>query len=281
LFAENFSAREALDALSSRSLDDWTTFYEGATRLVDYLNHIGHNGLMLSVLADGSTIYPSRLLDPTPAYDTGVFFGTGQDPCRKDALELVLRLFDRERLQLIPMLQFSAPLPELEALVRQGGPDSVGIELVGADGLAWTRNNWPHRGLAPYYNPLHPRVQQAMLSVARELIDRYAQHPSLTGLGIELSGDGYALPIRNCRCPTPGRIDLPPGRRCSAARRGPCGWPGVLGGWRNSIGRWPTSWPRPHRRPNSTWRAPNCSPAAKCSRSCGQRCRGAFSSRNC
>ncbi len=52
----------------------------------------------MTVLADGSTIYPSRLLEPTPRYDTGVYFASGQDPYRKDVLELLFRLFDREGL---------------------------------------------------------------------------------------------------------------------------------------------------------------------------------------
>ena len=80
LFCENFGAAESLDAWSGRSLDDWQTFYEGATRLLEYLNHVGYNGLMLAVLADGSTMYPSELLEPTPRYDTGAFFDSGQDP---------------------------------------------------------------------------------------------------------------------------------------------------------------------------------------------------------
>src|SRR5690606_5608038 len=88
LCAENFGAPEALDAYSQRSLDDWNTFYHAGGRLVSYLRHVGYGGLMLSVFADGSTIYPSQLLEPTPRYDTGAFFGTGQDPRRKDALEL-------------------------------------------------------------------------------------------------------------------------------------------------------------------------------------------------
>jgi hypothetical protein len=74
------------------------TFYEGGTRMVEYLHYTGYNGLVIAALADGSTIYPSQLLDPTPRYDTGAFFATAQDPMRKDVLELLLRLFDREEL---------------------------------------------------------------------------------------------------------------------------------------------------------------------------------------
>lgn len=193
LFPENFSAPDSLDNWSGRSLDDWTTFHEGALRCVDYLNHIGLNGLMLPVLADGSSLYPSRLLEPTPRYDTGIFFGSGQDPLRKDILELLLRTFDRERLGLVPMLQFAAPLPELEALLRSGGADSVGIEWVGPSGRSWREVHPASRGKAPYYNPLHPRVQAAMLAVVRELVDRYGPHASFVGLSLDLSADGYAL----------------------------------------------------------------------------------------
>ncbi len=192
MFPENFSANECLDSWSGRSLDDWWTFYEGGTRLVEYLNHAGYNGLMLTVLADGSTIYPSTLLEPTPRYDTGAFFASAQDPVRKDVLEMLFRLCDREDLQLIPTLAFAAPLPELEAIRRAGGADAQGIEWIGADGASWCAT-WPaQRGLAPYYNVLHPRVQQAMLDVLRELAQRYAQHPSFTGLAVQLSADGYA-----------------------------------------------------------------------------------------
>ena len=192
LVPENFSANECFDSPSGRSLRDWRTFYEGGTRLVEYLNHAGYNGLMLAVLADGSTIYPSGIVQPTPRYDTGVFFASGQDPVRKDVLEMLFRLFDREELQLIPTVEFAAPLPELEALLRAGGPEADGIEWIGADGAGWCDCWPPQRGLAPYYNVLHPRVQGAMLRVLRELAARYAQHPSFTGLAVRLSADGYA-----------------------------------------------------------------------------------------
>ncbi len=192
LLSENFSANEYFDTWSGRSLDDWWTFHEGGTRLVEYLHHAGYNGLMLAVLADGSAIYPSALLQSTPRYDTGAFFASAQDPVQKDVLEMLLRLFDREDLQLIPTVEFAAPLPELESILRAGGPESEGIEWIGADGAPW-RGVWPsRRGLAPYYNVLHPRVQAAMLGVLRELAARYARHPSFAGVAVRLSADGYA-----------------------------------------------------------------------------------------
>ncbi len=192
LIPENFGATEAPDSPSELSVDDWRTFYEGGTRLVEYLNHVGHSGLMLSVLADGSTIYPSKLVVATPRYDTGAFLATGQDPVRKDVLEMLFRLFDREGLQLIPALEFSSPLPELEAIVRAGGPASEGVQWVGADGRLWQQVHPPVQGMAPYYNLLNPQVQESMLAVIREVITRYAGHGSFTGLAVQLSGEGYA-----------------------------------------------------------------------------------------
>ncbi|HKD36311.1 MAG TPA: family 10 glycosylhydrolase, partial [Pirellulales bacterium] len=192
LFAANFGGGEALDTFTGRSLTDWQTFHEGATRLADYLNATGRNALMMAVLAEGSTIYPSKLLEPTPRFDSGAFLDLGQDPVRKDVLEMMLRVFDREQLKLIPMLQFSTPLPELETLLREGGPSAVGLQWVGGDGAAWTDVTESRHDMAPYYNLLDPRVQQAMLRVIHELVDRCAMHTAFAGLAIELSADGFA-----------------------------------------------------------------------------------------
>lgn len=198
LFPENYSAAESLDQWSGRSLDDWLTFYQGASRLVDYCHHVGYDALMLSVLADGSAIYPSPLLQPTPRYDTGTFFDSGQDPIRKDVVELLLRLFERDGLELIPVLDFSAPLPELEAVLREGGAQAEGLEWVGADGQAKRGRLAQGQVTIPCYNALHPRVQQAVLAVVRELAERYADREALAGVALNLAADTYVqLPGAN------------------------------------------------------------------------------------
>ena len=192
MFAENFSAPEALDVWSGRTLDDWSTFYQGARRLVSYLDYAGYNGTMMTVAVDGSAIYPSQLLKPTPRYDTGTFFATAQDPQRKDVLELLLRIFDRNRLTLTPAIQFASPLPRLEERLRDPREDATGIRWVGADGRNWLDRNGAKQGAAAYYNLLDPRVQNAMRDVVRELAERYGRHPSLAGVAIALSPVGYA-----------------------------------------------------------------------------------------
>jgi hypothetical protein len=146
---------------------------------------------MLCVAADGGALYPSQRLQPTPRYDTGVFFDSSQDPQKKDVLELWLRMFDREGLQLVPALDLAAPLPELEELLAAGDSEATGIQWVGDDGRTYTQRYPPRRGLAPYYNILDPRVQGAVLRVVRELVARAGHHPSFAGVALELSADGY------------------------------------------------------------------------------------------
>jgi hypothetical protein len=191
-FPENFSAPEAIDAADDRALDDWNTFYQGGVRLIEHLQASGANVLMLSVLADGSTIYPSALLAGTPRHDTGALWSTAQDPVRKDVLEMLFRLCDRQGLRLVPVLHFTAPLPALEEQLRTAGRQAVGLEWIDAAGQPWLAGRSPTRGLAPYYNPLDPRVAEAMLAVISELTDRYAAHESFAGLGVQLSAAGYA-----------------------------------------------------------------------------------------
>ena len=192
LFPENFCSGEALDPAAQGTFDDWTTFYFGARRLVEHLKRVGYNGAVISVACDGSAIYPSRRLEPTPKYDTGVFFTSGQDPVRKDVLEMLFRLFDREGLKLIPAVQFASPLPELERVRRGGGAGAAELEWIGPQGQTWLAAVPTNQGLAPYYNPLQPRVQEAMLRVVAELAERYGEHSAFSGLALQLGPDTFA-----------------------------------------------------------------------------------------
>jgi hypothetical protein len=126
-----------------------------------------------------------------PRYDNGVFLSLGQDPVQKDVVELAMRIFDREQLQLIPAISLATPLPELEEIKRGGSTEATGLEWIGRDGRPWTERNRGDRGQAPYYNALHPRVQQAILSIVEEIAKRYAEHPAFKGVGLQLTADGF------------------------------------------------------------------------------------------
>ena len=186
-----FSASQGLDYPTGRSLDDWKTFLDGGNHLSEYLAHAGYGGAMVAANCEGSSLYPSELLRPSPRYDQGVFFANGQHAERKDVLELLFRQFDRNEQTLVPIVQFTMPLPQLERQRQQ--PGAEGIALVDPAGATWRERHATPLGMAPYYNPLDPRVQQAMKHVVEELVERYGDHPSFGGVSLQLSADGYAM----------------------------------------------------------------------------------------
>ncbi len=202
LFPENFSAPESLDAASNRSLEDWSTFLRGGERLTDYIKYAGYNAAVVSVLRDGGAIYPSTLIPATPKYDTGAYFVSGQDPVQKDVLEMLYRLFDREGLRLVPALQLTAPLPELQNILRAGGAEADGVELSGTVGSRPTvGQQLGRRGASPYYNPLEPRVQAAVARVVDEIAKRYSHHRSFCGICLQLTPESFlVLPDETWPC---------------------------------------------------------------------------------
>ncbi|MCH8839850.1 MAG: hypothetical protein IH831_04075 [Planctomycetes bacterium] len=193
MFAANFGAAELLDSPSGVSVQGWSTFLEGANRLARYLKLCGYNGALLTVAADGSALYPSDVLNPSPRYDTGLLAAKAPDPTRKDVLEMLLRVFDREGLRLVPTLQLATPLPRLEALLTSGEPPSLGIEPVNHTGQTWLMQNAPSAGLGAYYNPLNEAVQAEVVRLVAELSWRYGAHQSFAGVGVQVSGEGYAV----------------------------------------------------------------------------------------
>ncbi len=192
-FTKMFSAKMALFENTSMLLDDWETFYQGGTRMIEYLNHVGYNGAMISVNCDGGAIWPCMELAPTPRYDTGLFAPVGNDPVRKDVLELLMRLFDRQKMRLIPAMEFTQPIPKLETLVRLNDSRSSGLQWIGPDGKSFLETYPPEKGAAMYYNILHPQVQQAVLDVVSHLTTRYRHHPGFTGLAMQLSDNSWLI----------------------------------------------------------------------------------------
>jgi hypothetical protein len=177
--AETFGAARSIDAagvanVAAESVDDPESAYESATRLADYLRFSGYNSAIVSISPIGRThSATTSLLDV-------------------DSTELMLRVFDREGIALLPALDFSAPLAVLEAQRRKSDAQMSGLEWVGRDGKTWLEKYGTRRGLAPYYNLLDPRVQQAMLESVRDTVERYGRHPAFAGLAIQLSSAGYA-----------------------------------------------------------------------------------------
>lgn len=177
------NAPQAFDADNRQLFDDWKTLYTASDRLIQYLKANGYSGLVMAVAADGSAIYPSRLIQPTPRWDSGVYASTGQDPMRKDALDLLFRMFDRAGLTLIPVVELSNRIPGLEAQRIDGGP--APFDLFDMNGQAWSRAAGLTR--RPPYNPLDASVQEEFLRLVDEICTRYARYRSFAGLGLAVN----------------------------------------------------------------------------------------------
>ena len=186
-------ASKRLDSTGDLAVEGWQTFLDGGTRFIQQLRADGFNSAILTVAADGSCLAPVDALGRSPRYDTQPLTGDGSDPLRKDVLELWFRLFDAEGLTLIPAIQLAAPLPVLESLRDNRSPAEKGIETIGDDGRSWTSRHRTLDGRAPHYNLLHPAVQRALRESILQLHGRYQHHPSLGGVALQLSGEGYGV----------------------------------------------------------------------------------------
>ncbi|QDS91937.1 hypothetical protein FF011L_06730 [Roseimaritima multifibrata] len=188
LLAECFGDRGFYDEAGAVVIEDWQTFLVAARRLADYLKWAGYNGIILTVSSEGGTLYPSQQIGATPRFDNGAFSTSGKDPVQKDVLELLLRVFDREGLRIVPAVELATPLPALEEKIAAG---DVGLQPVDALGRPYVIEAATKSGLAPYYNPLHPDVGNAIVGVIGELTQRYQQHASFAGLGLHLGPQTY------------------------------------------------------------------------------------------
>lgn len=189
LFPENFGVQPALDPHTRQPLDDWLYFYQGADRLVRYLKSHSYRGAFITVACDGSTLYPSETLGTSPQHDNGIFFSNSQDPVRKDVLEMLFRMFEREGLTLVPTLALSSPLPGLEQEMATH-VDYQGIRPVDYNGAPAPRKL---NSQFPIYNPLNQSLQQHVLGAISELSSRYESHVSFDGLAIVCRPDTYTL----------------------------------------------------------------------------------------
>lgn len=189
LFAKNFGGPEAVDASGNRYAD-WETFLRGADRLIQHLKTNEYSGAFLTVAVDGSTLYPSAILGNSPRIDTGLLSSAGVDPLRKDVLELLFRMFEREGLTLIPAMVFNGPLPAIEAARIQSAESSLATRPVHLNG---SKTELRIEDDFPLYNPLNPAIQSQVNAAIVELSSRYRRFECFGGIAIVCRPDTYAI----------------------------------------------------------------------------------------
>ena len=186
-FIDDFGVRKFFDPTVGQSVDDWVAFYQGTSRLIAYLKSNHYQGAVVTVTAEGSSIYPDLLSNNTPAHDSGIFLSQGQDPFRKDVLRMMLKMFERENLTLVPAFTFSHPLKDIEA-VRDSAMSPQPFDVVDQ-----AQQVLPVAETHPRYNPLDENVQTAVLKTLRRFTERYREFSSLGGITLICQPNTYTM----------------------------------------------------------------------------------------
>lgn len=185
-FSGLFQAARKIDPQSGQALDDWATFHDAIDRLTQHLKANFYDGAFVTIVADGSALYPSFGLAPGPRFDSGLFSSEGCDPIQKDVFELMLRMFDREGLKLVPVMTLNSTLQMLES-IREA--DLMSFDLIDIEGRSVDFN----RSQLPIYNPLDRALQGVCSQNIARFADRYSRHDSFGGLALTCRPDCCTL----------------------------------------------------------------------------------------
>lgn len=185
---EYFGAPQRYDASLGLSVDTWQSHLLAANRLAQQLHAGGYNAAVVTISAEGSSLTPLPSLGNSPRFNSASM--TEVDVMPRDILEVLLRVFDREGLKLIPAVQMSHALPALESLQAIDSSDGD-LFCLGSEGQPWQDLANYSPGSGPRYNLLSLSVQQRLDRTLLQFVDRYRDHPSLGGLGLQVSGDGF------------------------------------------------------------------------------------------
>jgi hypothetical protein len=184
--AEVFGAPLAFDVQSRQAYHDWAGLHRAAVRLAQYCRYAGYNGALVQVATEGGTLFPSEHLPGTPRFDTGVFFQDGRDPFQKDIVEMLMRIFDREDLQLVVGLDLSSPILALESM------SLTNPEMSLRQKCASVPSDHP-RARRASYAPSSPVFQNWMTRLHEELLQRYGHHRCWSGIALQLHPKSHCV----------------------------------------------------------------------------------------
>lgn len=185
-----FGADSAANSDAKRVYDEWQLFLHFAKQSAVYCKANGFESLAMTVHSEGSSLFPSSKLSTNARFDTGTFSSDARDPLRKDVVELMYRVLSRHGVELIPMLEFGSPMREVEDAFTK--VDSKEL-FQHRDATIATSGSVTH-----LYNPLSPRVQQAIAGALEEFESRYRAHPGYRGFALRASSATHlvlSLPI--------------------------------------------------------------------------------------
>ncbi len=165
---------------SPAAFDDWRVYLRFVDQIGVYCNANGFDCLALTVHSQGASLFPTSKLSSNPRYDTGVFSTDGRDPIRKDVVELLYRGLSRFGIEFVPMLELDGSLRDLEEMKYRNDHHDLAQHRESFDPASTKQQPGP----AYRYNPLSPRVQQAMSIALEEFEKRYRTQANYRGFAL-------------------------------------------------------------------------------------------------
>ena len=146
-------------------------------RLVDYMDYFGQNLFMYPGVWYHGPFYPSA--------SQGTALQRAHPP---NFIEYMLLRFEERGIDFIPTLNVHS-LPSLSEVIWTESMLASGEGAKTPLSMLW--NGAPNitgwHGTAPNYNPLHPDVRQAVLTMVQEMLDLYADSPAFKGVCFHLT----------------------------------------------------------------------------------------------
>lgn len=176
------------DTQSGQLLENWDTWQTVAERIVQQMRQAQVDTLHLTAATSSGSLMPLQSLRSLPSLDKSTFFSDGRAPESHDFVELLLRHLDRSKLRLI--IEVELPQSLLAAQLNSAGED----DLYQTDVLGQPyRHPQDSPGRPLPCNPLDPKVQSELSRSLREIVQRYATHPSFAGVAVRLNRDSQFL----------------------------------------------------------------------------------------
>lgn len=188
LLTSLFVGRKPSESASDPPLNDWLSYQDATDRLVEHLRVKGYGSVWLPVLKQGGALFPTAPFQSSPRFENSVFGGLGQVDARLDVVGLLLHKLDQQQLTLMPVFDFSTPLPRESAESATSGADeryaaNVTV-LAQSTAAAIAIDSAPMPAI-----PWDPQFQRDSRELVDRFVERYRDHPSLAGVALELGPD--------------------------------------------------------------------------------------------
>jgi hypothetical protein len=175
---------------ASRPLD-YQQVWVATNRLIETMHREGYGGLILTVSSDAVSLFPDRSIVPSAAWNAN----WASDAGAVDPLRLILRMFERESLQLIPCIRPSSPVLGLERkMLTEGSSSAIATRgpLTGQLG-AWTFDS-PSLTAFPLYNSVNGDVLAQVSGALLDLNERCRDRACVPAIGILADERSYLRP---------------------------------------------------------------------------------------